>query len=587
MFNRTLFCALLLLTVFYAVIAQTPEKEKPKVVTDDLRKEAVGFLRETSAEVGSLRSLENRISFSSEMAGLMWFYDEKEAGAMYQSVIGDFKQLLGEYDAQMNALGVVPDESYRAGMFGGNMNDQARLSQKFYKAMGVRQQIAMSLAENDPTLAYNFFYDTLNIVSNAEFRKQLEQRDAYFEIRLMKQIALKDPAKAAEFGRRSLAKGINWAHLDLLKKIYEKDADKGAEFAAEIVKKFKSDKITPDGMYNLVAFINAGAENLEKVKKTSGKKPMFSEQNMRDLTEVLAQSILERKDTEKFDFVSYMTLFEKYAPARAVQLRAKFPAQTKTPVTAVKSEESDEPQGLVSNDSLAVKTEAVSETQKKEMEARKEQDEMMKNVQKLGSKELPKEEREKIVAESRKIIGGMGKNADKIMALSLLAGQVSRFGDRELAAEIMKDAQSLVNPAPKNYLDYMEVWFLASAYSETDPEKAFPLLDDAIFRLNDTLSAFIKVGEFMDVSGEIIDDGEVQVGAFGGSMARELIGGLGMASPALRNLAVADFGKTKALTNKFDRAEVRILAKMLVLRAVLGDKAEKPDTELEKDIEEF
>ena len=36
--------------------------------------------------------------------------------------------------------------------------------------------------------------------------------------------------------------------------------------------------------------------------------------------------------------------------------------------------------------------------------------------------------------------------------------------------------------------------------------------------------------------------------------------------------AIADFKKTTALTNKFDRTEVRILAKMLVLRAVLGDE---------------
>ena len=48
---------------------------------------------------------------------------------------------------------------------------------------------------------------------------------------------------------------------------------------------------------------------------------------------------------------------------------------------------------------------------------------------------------------------------------------------------------------------------------------------------------------------------------------------------------IADFGKTKTLTTKFDRPEVRILAKMLILRAVLGDKTEKKEAELEKEIE--
>lgn len=87
MFYRLIILTFLFLTVFQTAFAQTPEKETPKAVTDELRRQAVEFLRETSGEVGTLRSLENRISFSSEMAGLMWFYDEKEAAAMYQSLI--------------------------------------------------------------------------------------------------------------------------------------------------------------------------------------------------------------------------------------------------------------------------------------------------------------------------------------------------------------------------------------------------------------------------------------------------------------------------------------------------------------------
>jgi len=583
MFFRNIFFAVLLSAFFQTAFAQTTDLEKPKVVTDELRKEAVAFLRETGAEVGNLRSLENRISFSSEMAGLMWFYDEKEAAAMYGAVINDFKQLLADYDSQINAMGITPTESeYRASMFGGDQNDKTRVTQKFYKAMGVRQQIAMSLAEHDATLAYNFYYDTLSIITNPELRKATEERDSYFESQFIKQLALKDPSKAVELGRKSLAKGVTWMHGDLLQKIYEKDDAKGAEFADEIVKKFKSDKASASNLYNVHAFLSMGAENSEKIKKTGGKKPMFTEQNLRDLAEILAQGILEKKDKEELNYSLNIGLIEKYAPARAVQIRAKFPdtVKPKTATATVVSGEYDE-------SAITVKTAPTIKENVAENQAQKEQDEMMKNVQKLGSKELPKEERDKIVAQSRKIIGGMGRKEEKIMALSMLASQVSAAGDKELAAEIMKDANTLVNPSPKNYKDFMEVWLLASAYSATDPDKAFPLLDDAIFRLNDTLSAFVKVGEFIDVSGEMIDDGEVQLGALGGSMVNSLTRELGIANSTIRNLAIADFGKTKALTNKFDRAEVRILAKMLILRAVLGDKVEKKNAEIEKVTEEF
>jgi hypothetical protein len=582
MFTRKIFIVLLLSIFFQTAFAQVTEKEKPKTVGEELRKEAIVFLRETSGDVGTLRSLENRISFSSEMAGLMWFYDDKEATAMYQTVISDFKQLLTDYDAQINAMGVTPSESeYRAGFFGGEQNDKTRITQKFYKAMGVRQQIAMSLAEHDATLAYNFYYDTLAIITNPELRKQTEQRDSYFEAQFIRQIALKDPAKAVEIGRKSLAKGVSWMHPDLLQKIYEKDDEKGAEFADEIVKKFKDDKVSASNLSNLSTFLNMGMTNAEKIKKEGGKKPMFSEQNMRDLAEILAQGVLQKKETDEFDAAAYLALIEKYAPARALQIRAKFPNKIK-PKTAVVMATPVQNSAVLRAPPLSTENVAEIEARKEEeTKAKKEQEQMMQNAQKLASKELPKEERDKIVEQSRKIINGLGSKQEKIIALSMLASQVSRLGDKELAAEIMKDAQMLVNPQPKNYKDFMETWFLASAYSETDPDKAFPILEDAIFRLNDLLSAFIKVGEFIDVSGEMIDDGEVQVGAMGGSMINGLTRELGIANATVRNLAIADFDKTKALTNKFDRTEVRILAKMLILRAVLGDDTkEKPKTEV-------
>jgi hypothetical protein len=77
----------------------------------------------------------------------------------------------------------------------------------------------------------------------------------------------------------------------------------------------------------------------------------------------------------------------------------------------------------------------------------------------------------------------------------------------------------------------------------------------------------------------MIDEGEVQVGAFGGQMIRGLTSELGMADNTLRTLARADFKKTRALSNRFDRTEVRILAKMMILRAVLGE-GEKPKAEM-------
>lgn len=575
--------SILLVLLFLFAVDCFPQKLEVKTgtkteteISADLKKQAVEFLRESSREVNNLRTLENRISFASEMASLMWFYDEKEARSMMNTVIVEFKQLIAQYDSQITAAGIeLPEgEQFYAGFFGSpDQNDKTRLLRKLTKAIvPVRQQITSSIAEHDAQLALDFYNSSLQMLSNPQVRKRFEEQSAYYEARLVNQIAEKDAGKALEIGRKSLAKGLNYNHVELLKKIYAKDAEKGADFADEIAKQLKDSKTGADNFYILGSALQVGSENFEKAKK-DGKKPMFTDQTLRELAELMAQTLLKQNHYEEARATGYLNLIEKYAPASAAQVRTKMAIKAK-------SERGEHEDGIASAEGVLTASTAKTTmtTAEKTSIEKDEREEMMKSLQKLEGKQLPKEQREKIIGQARKIIAATPNRQQKMFALSALAAQVAKFGDKELASEIMKDAQNLVSSTPKNYLEFMEVWLLASGLAAADADKAFPILEDTIFRLNDTLSAFIKVGEFIDVSGEMIDDGEVQVGSFGGSMVKDLTSGLGMADATIMNLAKADFAKTRALTNKFERQEVRILAKMLVLRAVLGDQ-KKPTEE--------
>lgn len=550
----------LLLTLLFLSVqitfSQTVEKEKKGEISAELKKEAVAFLRETGAEVGNLRTLENRISFSAEIASLMWFHDEKEARAMLNTVINDFRELLVQYDTQLGTADNTPEagDGYSDGT-----GKKVQFSRKFRKAISVRQQIATTIAEHDPRLALEFFTDTAAAITNPAFRKQIEGGDAYFETRLLNEIAAKDVDTALKYGRKTLAKGFNGELISLLKKIYDKDAEKGIAFGEDILQKLKSEDSTPDKFYYLSSLLSLGVSNLEEIKAKPDKKPLFKEQSLRDLADLLAQAILKREDAEGSDIASYIANIEKFSPARAAQIRQKF---------GVKNVKTGGGIRVVKTDGGEIINEIGTSTGKSDQDSQKQ---LIEDVAKLGT--LSKEEREKIVGSARKIIAAIKDPTQKLFALSALASQVATAGDKELAGQIMNEARAFVNPQPKNYQDFMHTWLFAAAWAQVDAAKSFPLLEDAIFRLNDTISALAKVGEFMDVGGEIIEDGEVQVGAFGGSITQELTRGLGQQSDAtIRRLAIADFARTKALTNKFDRLEARILAKMLVLRAVLEDK---------------
>ena len=562
--NRKLNLLLILLFLSaQTIFSQTVEKEKKDEISAELKKEAVAFLRETGAEVGNLRTLENRISFSAEIASLMWFHDEKEARAMFQSVINDFRQLLVQYNTQLGTTDITPESG---SIFSPDTSEKGQLSRKFRKAISVRQQIAMTIAEHDPRVALEFFTDTAAAITNPAFRKQIESGDTYFETRLLNRIAAKDVDTALKYGRKALAKGFNGELISLLKKIYDKDAEKGIAFGEDILQKLKSEDSTPDKFYYLSSLLSLGVSNLEEIKAKPDKKPLFKEQSLRELADLLAQAILKRGDAEGSDMTSYIANIERFAPARAAQIRQKF---------GVKNVKNDGGVKVVRNGTGEIITEIATPIGKPDQDAQKQ---LVEDVAKLGT--LSKEEREKIVGSARKIIAAIKDPTQKLFALSALAAQVAVAGDKELASQIMDEARAFVNLSPKNYQDFMHTWLLAGGYAHVDAVKSFPLLEDAIFRLNDTIAAFAKVGEFIDVGGDIIEDGEIQVGSFGGSLTQELTRNLGQADTTIRRLAIADFARTRALTNKFDRLEARILAKMLVLRAVLEDRKLKDESEV-------
>lgn len=551
-----------------AVAQQTVDE---KEAAEKLRKQAVELLRETAGEVSNLRTAENRISFTAELGSLMWFHDEREAKVILAGVFTDFRELLSRLDVQANSIPDSTDESYQQSFLFGT-SDRSKINRKFAVALAVRQQITTSIAEHDPDLALSFYYDSGASVSNPSFRTQLGARDSYFEATLIQQIADKNVAKAVELASRSLEKGVNYQHLNLLKKVYEKDVEKGIELGQKIKSKLSKDG--SEGTYVTMDLISFGYENLEDSRTEGGKKPVYTETDLREIVEPIATKMLnagEEDNVEMYTALRLASLIEKSLPGRATQLRAKFGGKETGRGGRRLANSASNAASAAANAAAAAANAAVSAA---ESDPRRLAEEKMQNdLKTLGKASLPKEERDKVIAEARRILVSTTAKDKRIMGLSALAAQVARMGDKDLAKEIMRDAATVVNPNPKNYQDFILTWMLAGGYAESDPEQAFPILEDAIARANGVINSFVGVGEFIDVNEDMIADGEIQIGAFGGGMIRGLSRELGIAETTLKTLVKADFDRTKALTNRFDRHEARVLAKMLVLRAVLGKNA--------------
>lgn len=562
----------------------------PKINQEDIlrRKEAaVSFLRETMMDVANLRTLENRISFNSELAALMWYYDDQEARAMFGTAVNDFKALLQRYDQQMNTFGPSDSDDTSYNPFMGEPSERAKVTRKFRTAIGVRQQLAMSIAEHEPEIAYNFFLDSLSTITNPEFREQMEQGDAAFEQRLIAQIAQTNASKAAELARRTLDRGFTAQHVEFLKQLYAKDQEKAVEFGSALFGKLKESKPEQLELWAVNSLLDYGGENLENSQVAAGKRAIFSISQLREIADILARGILENKPDDPSG-LAYLSSIEEYAPARAAQIRSKFKAAgdardgVPKNIFTIRGERNADPpppamapppdyRGPVSTTGRG--SGVGNGLGNSASTARKQEEEkLMQDVADLTKKELPKEERDRLIARARDVINRTPGKEKKIAALSMLAAQAKRAGDQELASEIMRDAAALVSSNPKTYQDFMYTWMLVSGYAEAEPEKAYSTLDDTILRANELISAFVRIAEFIDVAEEIVVDGEFQVGAFGGGMIRGFTRGIGFAEGTMQKLVTTDIQKTRALTNRFDRPELRVLVKTMVLRTLLDPK---------------
>jgi hypothetical protein len=530
-----------------------------------LQEAAVEYLRETPAEINLLRTFENRISFNSELANLMWYHDEKEARKMFEGVTGDFIQLMSQANSRLISLGGWKNDRLGGG-FMGSRDERSMAARKVMVGMSVRQQIALAIAEHDAQFGYDFAIRTAGIVTDEKLRERINGQNEQLERRLIERISVSKPEQSLAFARKSLKRGFKRELVGLAAKIYKKDPEGAIEFGKDLVSKVRSEaSVESKSHRNIYSILRAGASSEDA--KRDGQKPLFEQGDLRELAELLAKNLLDSIGDEVYTPSEYLEEIKKYAPVFAKRLEDK---QKEFEKSSDKAGDATGP-----DDSRSFPAPKPAPVQFAENEKSRKQRELMKDLRDFDENRLTDDQKAEFIGKARGIVAEMNDPTMKVFALSALAGQVKTLGDDELAIEIMREANVLVKQNPQNYVDYMLVWSLATGYSKVEPDEAFLLIEGAIFRLNETIAAMVKVAEFIDVRGDFVIDREVQVGAFGGSMTRGVIGAISTSDNVLRDLSIADFDRTKGLVQKFEQPEVRILVRFMVLRSLLQNSKTK------------
>lgn len=163
--------------------------------------------------------------------------------------------------------------------------------------------------------------------------------------------------------------------------------------------------------------------------------------------------------------------------------------------------------------------------------------------------------------EIRETLNRAQSDQERVSLLLQFAGNLQTENPK-LALQLLDEARSLVSQRATSYGQFEAQVSVASAYEALDPARSFETLEPGINQINELLSAAAVLSGF---EVNIFREGELPLKG-GGSLTGLVV----RYGAELASLARIDFERAQLMTERFQLAEPRVLARLTMVRAVLG-----------------
>jgi hypothetical protein len=469
----------------------------------------------------------------------------------------------------------------------------------------LRAEMIQMLAQRDARLARELLRATRLPTSQAgNGREGMEDYDRQMDLNLAEQIASSDPKLAAEIAQESLSKGFAYQLPGLVTAIREKDPEVAARLATDIMTKLRTEKLDSSREARNVAVsllqIATGAAETD-AKDNPKKTPLLDQTSLRELTEMVTAEAL-RSPAQNADMLSslqsMMPVVEKYAPARVGQIRQKAPVN-------VVADEDDETDGVEpvevgkyrtlfekgSTDELLSAAPKAPEGMREMLYQRAaskimEDGDAERARQIINEKVQDPAQRKRMLAQldqvsaaavaeqgkveqTRKALATLRTNEERAMLLTQLASGAAAKGQKKIALQLLEEARAMLGQRAKNINQLGALLMIARAYAQLDPSRSLAILEPIVDQLNELLGAATVLGGFF--VEELVRDDEIMLGPL------SMFFSMGMASNVLlqqyigdiNTLARADFDRTKALVDRFQRDEIRTMMRLMLAQSIL------------------
>jgi hypothetical protein len=580
-------CLIAIATMLALSTAADAQKDKETEQRQELEKKTLALLNEIASAGWSLKLPENRVFVMVNAADLLWPVDEKRARNLYWDALNS-----------INSISPAARSSTNENL---SRSDREKIFQAYFLNFTLRQQLLRRVARRDSQLALDMLRATRQVPPRQfvpGFLLLPDDRDLEQEI--AGEVAEHDPAQALQVARQSLAKGLTLELLKLLYKLNQKDSEKASQFAGDIITKLQTTNIATDLPASIIAIqllessrIPDANRPVKLVSVASMKVLNLSDDQRRDLVELLTDATLSVSANSNllFEISELMPEIDRFFSERRAPLERKLATFNET----LSKEQRDQnlqntlirrgvPEDIIRNavtaddntrlmlyNQAAIsavfrgQTDSFRDFVNKDVSA---SGERTKILDFLDAEEISATAGRKQLDNLRNLLPKIRRKEERARAMAELALLLKEKGEDQEAGTLLDEAATMIKTDLKDDKRTHALLTLLCVYAIVDPAKAFALAERTVDQANSQISLLMLLDRVIKTGA--IKKSEIILDQAGILPLDFLLFKYGKGVAAL---AKADFNRTKALADRFERNELRLMAQLFIVKCLLQPEA--------------
>ena len=611
--------------------AEQPSAEALQKQKAEREKNAYRLLDQVIDEAQSLRLAENRVRVQINAGDMLWDQNQGRARSLFTMAA----EGIVEADRTQAAARSQRLEAMQGP--GGFTIQRPRPPQNF-RVFPLRQELVLAAARHDAALAYQLLAATKPPVpsQSADQREVRAQTTAEenLEQTLLSRIASLDPKLAAQNAEQMIEKGQFPRTLpEVINQLRRQDAEAADKLADKTVKKIQAANLLTNNEASMLAQALLGpgirlpasegtaqpppsrrAPTLEQsayvevlstvidaaLKATPAPRgqantrrvqaapaPGATRQNSGPQPPTDAQ--VEQNNARRLlaGLQPVLPVIDQFLPAKAPSVRQKMSEMGLT--TSYNQTLPVATQGPPTADSLVQAAATAPQQMKPRLyqqaayraleegdieKARQIANDHLQNsardsvMQRIAMREMTKKAEGARLDEIRQAVARLQSDTQKIDLL-IQAAKDTEKSDPKLALQLLDEARQITNRRATAYEHFEQQLKVARAFASVDSSRSFEVLDPGISQLNELLSAAAVLSGF---EVNMFRDGEMSMMTGNG-----LTSTINRYGQELALLAKTDLERSEALAGRFQFAEPRIMARLAIVKGLLGaDSAGTP-----------